>query len=64
MTRYVKMCSRIYDLQDGSLITDRPIGRKGVHSIWSAEALLETIESLNHIETIKPFYFLDVLEWE
>ena len=62
MTRYVMMHDRIYDLQDGSLITDHPTDRRGCHSIWSAEALLDTIENLDHPAFIKPFYFLDVID--
>ena len=62
MTRYVMMRDRIYDLDDGSLVTDRPIGRRGGHSIWSAEALLEDIETVTAPTFLKPFYFLDVLE--
>lgn len=62
MTRYVMMRDRIYDLSDGSLIADRPIGRRGGHSIWSAEALLEDLGGINIPIVIKPFYFLDVLE--
>ena len=62
MTRYVMLHDHIYDLQDGSLETERPIGRRGSHSIWSAEALLETLSQLDHTEFIKPFYFLDVID--
>ena len=62
MTRYVMMRDRIYDLQDGSLITDHPIYRKGGHFIWSAETLLEDIEDISAPTFIKPFYFLDVIE--
>ena len=62
MTRYVMMRDRIYDLQDGSMITDHPTARRGGHSIWSAEALLEDIEDISAPTFIKPFYFLDVLE--
>ena len=62
MTRYMMMHDRIYDLDDGSLITDRPIGRRGGHSIWSAEALLEDLGGICVPIVIKPFYFLDVLE--
>jgi hypothetical protein len=56
------MRDRIYDLQNGSMITDRPIGRRGGHSIWSAEALLEDIGTVTAPTFLKPFYFLDVLE--
>lgn len=62
MTRYVMMRDRIYDLDDGSMITDHPTDRRGGHSIWSAEALLVDIESVTAPTFIKPFYFLDVLE--
>ena len=62
MTRYVRMRDRIYDLQDGSLITDRPTDRRGCHSIWSAEALLDALNDINAPTFIKPFYFLDVFD--
>lgn len=62
MTRFVMMHDRIYDLDDGSLITDHPIYRKNGHSIWSAEALLEDIESMTAPTFLKPFYFLDVID--
>ena len=62
MTRYMMMRDRIYDLQDGSLVTDRPTGRYQGHWIWSAEALLNDLESLTEMHFIKPFYFLDVIE--
>lgn len=62
MTRYVMMRDRIYDLQDGSLVTERPTGRYQGHWIWSAEALLEDIGSVTAPTFLKPFYFLDVLE--
>ena len=62
MTRYMMRRDRIYDLQDGSLVTDRPTGRYQGHWIWSAEALLNDLESLTEMHFIKPFYFLDVIE--
>lgn len=62
MTRYMMMHDRIYDLQDGSMITDRPTARRGGHSIWSAEALLEDLGGISIPITIKPFYFLDVID--
>ena len=62
MTRYMMMRDRIYDLSDGSLITDHPIYRKGGHFIWSAEALLEDLGDISIPIVIKPFYFLDVIE--
>ena len=62
MTRYMMMYDHIYDLEEGSLITDHPIYRKGGHFIWSAEALLEDLEDIPIPISIKPFYFLDVIE--
>ena len=54
MSRYVRLFSvvtgevpdgRIFDLADGSLNDSYPVGRIGNREVWSAEALLCTIEA-------------------
>ena len=56
MSRYVRLvdpsdtmdtAARIFDLSDGSLIDHKPIGLLNGQEVWSAEALLCTIDSLS-----------------
>ncbi len=55
MTRYIRLVDpagtmestrRIFDLQDGSLDDSRPRGKLHGFDVWSAEALLDALESL------------------
>ena len=62
MTRYVLFKGSLFDLCDGSLMTDHPTEVRDGHRIWSAEALLCALETITEPAVIKPFRFLNVIE--
>ena len=62
MTRFILLHDRIFDLSDGSLETSRPSMRIGCHDVWSAEALLDELATVDRPTELKPFHFVNVIE--
>ena len=61
MTRFILLHDRIFDLSDGSLEIEGPSMRIGCHDVWSAEALLEELVSVDRPTELKPFHFVNVI---
>lgn len=62
MTRFILLNDRIFDLSDGSLEISKPSMRFGCHDVWSAEALLDELATIDRPTELKPFHFVNVIE--